>query len=62
MMTKQQIIDKLNELTDDPNEEIFGWWDGCVWNINDISLTDNLPWDNKKKITSELRIIIDCDH
>ena len=25
-MTKQQIIDALNELTDDPNEEIFAFW------------------------------------
>lgn len=38
MITKQQIIDKLNELTDDPNEEIFGFWDDNVWEIHDITI------------------------
>lgn len=37
-MTKQQIIDLLNELTDDPNEEIFGFWDDNAWEIHDISV------------------------
>ena len=37
-MTKQQIIDQLNALTDDPNEEIFGYWDDHFWEIHDITI------------------------
>ena len=47
MMTKQQIIDQLNALTDDPNEEIFGYWDDRVWEIHCITE----EWDE---------ICIDC--
>ncbi len=61
MITKQQLIDKLNELTDDPNEEIFAFWDDCVWEIHDISITDQEQWDHeKRKDIAGLRIIIDC--
>lgn len=53
MITKRQIIDKLNALTDDPDEEIFVLWDTYTWEIHDIGLEDD---GNIKKIC------IDCSN
>lgn len=69
-MTKQQLINQLNALTNDPNEEIFGWWEGATQKIHGLSLLDAgdlkilgeeyyLPYINKP---AKSRIIIDCDY
>lgn len=45
MITKQQIIDKLNDLTDDPDEEIRVLTDNTVLEIYDIGLESYDDWD-----------------
>lgn len=46
-MTKQQIIDALNEFTDDPNEEIFGYWEDHFCTIHDVVMRAHDIYEEK---------------
>ncbi len=67
MITKQQMIDKLNALTDDPDQEIFALWDDCIWEIHDIGLEDDEHWSPSRDefgrpvlLSTTKKICIDC--